>query len=56
MSTFERLTTLAFGRRRYPELGEVEALLDHLPFPSLLYDQRERRILIANAQATALTA
>ena len=42
--------------RRQPNLAEVEVLLDLLPQAALLLDLRARRVLLANAAATALTA
>jgi len=44
------------GLRRKPGLAEIEALLDLLPNPALLIDLLSQRLLLANAQALALTA
>jgi two-component system sensor histidine kinase AtoS len=42
--------------RRAPGQADFEALLDLLPYAALLLDARSRRVLLANARATELTA
>ena len=44
------------GLRRTPGLAEIEGLLELLPAANLLVEARNRRILLANALATELTA
>ncbi len=42
--------------RRAPGQADFEALLDLLPVPALLLDARSKRVVLANARATELTA
>ena len=49
-------TILPFLRGKQPGFEEIEGLVDLLPQASLLIDLESRRILLANAKATELTA
>lgn len=55
MNTSTQLSKLP-GLRRTPGLAEIEGLLELLSTASLLVEARNRRILLANARATELTA
>jgi two-component system sensor histidine kinase AtoS len=55
MNTSVQLTKLP-GLRRTPGLAEIEGLLELLPGANLLVEARNRRILLANALATELSA
>lgn len=56
MSLASRLPKLSFLGRRGLDLAEIEALLDLFPHAALLVDLQLKRILLANAKATELTA
>jgi PAS domain S-box-containing protein len=43
-------------RNRHPTLNDLEKLLDYLPNASMLLDLDKKRIVLANAKATELTA
>jgi two-component system, NtrC family, sensor histidine kinase AtoS len=47
---------MALLRRRQPTLAEIKVLLDLFPQAALLVDLQLSRVLLANAQAAALTA
>jgi PAS domain-containing protein len=51
-----RFPSMAMLSRRQPSLADLEALLDLLPQPALLWDQLAGQFLLANARATELTA
>ena len=55
MNTSVQLTKLP-GLRRTPGLAEIEGLLELLPGANLLVEARNRRISLANALATELSA
>ncbi len=55
MNTSVQLSKLP-GLRRTPGLAEIEGLLELLPAACLLVEARNRRILLANAPATELSA
>jgi PAS domain S-box-containing protein len=50
------IPNVTFFRNRQPTLAELENLLDYLPHASLLLDLEKKRIVLANARATELTA
>jgi two-component system sensor histidine kinase AtoS len=50
------IPNVPFLRNRQPSLAEIESLLDYIPQASLLLDLEKRRIVLANALATELTA
>jgi two-component system, NtrC family, sensor histidine kinase AtoS len=56
MSKAGLFPNVAFLRRRHPTLAEIKVLLDLFPQAALLVDLQLNRILLANAQAAALTA
>lgn len=56
MTLSSRFLNLPFIRRRQPVLAEIESLLDLFPAPTLLLDLHARKVLLANARVTELTA
>ncbi len=56
MSIFSLIPAFPRGRRRNLNLQEIEALLEILPQTAVLLDFGANKILLANAEATELTA
>jgi len=56
MSIFSLIPAFPRGKRRNLNLQEIEALLEILPQTAVLLDLGSNKILLANAEATELTA
>src|SRR3970040_2128714 len=54
--TLSGIGELPLFKRRSSGAEELEALLDLLPYPTIIADGRSGRVLYANAQASQLTA